>query len=340
MFSNQPALTTLPPLNGARDCDRAIVATLLYYDLFDFALRAHEVQRFAHRAGPGGHFELHEIPHEAEWWSSEEDVWFLKGREHLRARRAELARESAEKLVRARRWARLLQIIPGVRFIGVTGSLAMEGAVAEDDIDLLIIAARGRLWQTRALVLAALWSLGVKRQDDGRADHPDQVCANIFLGEDDLTIPEQNIFIAHEICQMLPLFGPGAYRHFIQANAWAREFLPQWQPIEPKWQDRLPLRAAQRAFEIALGGPIRRGVERELSRRQLARIQHKHARGHNVGVKLTPTQLRFHPRDLSQYIVSTFEARWQMLNAHPEPLQEEGNFQEPFQVIDKKHKYA
>jgi hypothetical protein len=50
-------------------------------------------------------------------------------------------------------------------------------------------------------------------------------------------------------------------------------------------------------------------------RRQVARIQGKHARGHNPNIKLSPTQLRFHPRDISHDIVGEFEARWNALNA-------------------------
>jgi hypothetical protein len=53
--------------------------------------------------------------------------------------------------------------------------------------------------------------------------------------------------------------------------------------------------------------------------RQLTRIQAKHARGHNANVKVTRTQLRFHARDLSDYVISTFNARWDELDLH-EPV--------------------
>jgi hypothetical protein len=318
MFPNSPPSLQLPPLNDAGDRERSIVATLLYFDLFAFPLRAEELVRFAHRAGMDGHFTAREVARESEWWSSRDGFWFLKGREQLIARRHELSQVTPRKFAHARRWARLLQIIPGVRFVGITGSLAMQSAIADDDIDILIIAARGRLWLTRALVLSALWSLGVKRPDDGRMEHPNQVCANIFLREDDLTIPDHNLFIAHEICQMQPLLGPGIYARFLNANAWTRNFLPQWEPATPQWEDRRPLRMVQRSFEIALGGPIRVSLERELERRQLARIHHKHARGHNVGIKLSPTQLRFHPRDLSQHIITAFDERWNAISSKVE----------------------
>ncbi|HZQ09784.1 MAG TPA: hypothetical protein VFD70_24620 [Anaerolineae bacterium] len=320
MFTVQSELA-LPPLDGAPDRDRAIVATLLYYDLFAFPLRAEELVRFAHNANTAqhvsnGHITTNDLPQRAEWWDSSDTFWFLKGRDDLIRRRAELAAASRDKLARARKYARLLQLIPGVRFIGITGSLAMESAIPEDDIDFLIIASRNRLWLTRALVLSALLAWGVKRPDDGRSAYPNLICANIFLSEGDLHIPDENLFIAHEICQMMPLLGESTYHAFLDANYWVRQFLPQWQPVSVEFQDRAGWRRAQRVFEFAFGERIGARLDRELAQRQLQRIESKHARGHNTNVKITPTQLRFHARDLSDYIVNTFDARWRALNLH------------------------
>ncbi len=310
MFTVQNA-PPLPPLNGALPRDRAIVATLLYYDIFSFPLRADELLRYAH------HSLASDVPQQGEWWDSRDAHWFLKGRAHYIERRAQLTNASVEKLQRARKFARLLQIVPGVRYIGVTGSLAMASAVPEDDIDFLVIAESNRLWLTRALVLSALMAWGVKRPDDGRNEYPNLICANIFLSENDLYVPDENLFIAHEICQMLPLLGEKTYRNFLDANAWVKNFLPQWKPARVEFQDRAPLRNAQRAFELAFANGIGTRIDKELARRQLKRIESKHARGHNTNVKITPTQLRFHARDLSDYVVNTFNARWDALNLHP-----------------------
>jgi hypothetical protein len=225
-----------------------------------------------------------------------------------------MAQCSGPKLNKARRWALWLQWIPGMRFIGVTGSVSMEGACAGDDIDLLVITATGQLWSTRALLLAWLSALRVKRADDGHAEHPDKACVNVLLSEDDLTLPDHNLFIAHEICQMLPLLGRETYGRFLDANLWVSEFLPQWQPAVSRWVDRPALHAVRRAAEAALPGCARRKLEQWMGQRQLASIQRKHARGHNSNVKLTTTQLRFHPDDVSQEVMRTFEATWQALN--------------------------
>jgi len=328
MFTAQSA-PPLPPLNGAAPRDRAIVATLLYYDLFSFPLRADELVRFAQTA-PGSvdaalapSVRANDLPPTAEWWESQpaaaakgENFWYLKGRSDFIPRRNALANASVAKLERANKFARLLQLIPGVRFIGITGSLAMESAVPEDDIDFLVIAAHDRLWLTRALVLAALMSWGVKRPDDGGTEYPNLICANIFLSESDLSIPDENLFIAHEICQMLPLLGESTYRAFLSANAWVKGYLPQWQPRRVRFQDRANWRRTQRVFERTVNNRFGSKLDVELMRRQVRRIDAKHARGHNPNVKVSSTQLRFHARDLSDYVVNTFNTRWQALNVH------------------------
>lgn len=317
MFTVQ-ATPPLPPLNGAPPRDRAIVATLLYYDLFAFPLRADELVRYAHQQ-----LASQDVPQQGEWWDSRSlhsdsptTFWFLKGREHYIQRRLELSSASTKKLDRARKYARLLQLVPGVRYIGVTGSLAMESALPADDIDFLVIAAKNRLWLTRALVLSALLAWGVKRPDDGGTDYPNLICANIFLSEADLYIPDENLFIAHEICQMLPLLGAGTYRAFLDANGWVKHYLPQWKPASVPFQDRAAWRRAQRVFESGFANSIGSRMDRELAQRQLKRISTKHARGHNTNVRITPTQLRFHARDLSDYIVTSFNTRWAALNMH------------------------
>ncbi len=319
MFPIRSSSVCLPPLYGAEEQERAIVSTLLYFDLFAYPLRADELVRFVHRNSAALSLTQYDIAPASDWWSSSDGYWFLRGREHLVNLRAERQRVSTAKLAHALRWARSLQWAPGVRFVGVTGSLSMHSATPEDDIDLLIVTAGGRLWLTRALVLAVLWAMRVKRADDGRPEHPNQACANIFLSEDDLALPDHNLFIAHEICQMLPLLGPHTYQRLLGANDWVRNFLPQWEPVVSTWQDRRDLRWIQRAMEVTLK-PAGDALERKAMRRQLARIRGKHARGHNPDVRLSPTQLRFHARDISHYIVGEFEARWNALNAVPVEL--------------------
>lgn len=57
---------------------------------------------------------------------------------------------------KAQRWARIIGLLPFVRRIYLTGSVASGRATTQSDIDLLIVAGVNRLWITRALVVGVL----------------------------------------------------------------------------------------------------------------------------------------------------------------------------------------
>lgn len=295
------------------DHARAVLATVLYYDIFDYPLTPAEVLRFGHATADRLPLTLADTQIENAGWVTHAGVLFLPGRAGLPARRKALALSSARKFQRAQRVAGYLQSLPFVRFIGVTGSLAMQCAAPEDDIDFLIVTAADRVWLTRALVLSLLWVLGVKRADNEAQHHPNKICANIFVAEDGLTFPDQSLFIAHEFCQMVPLWGQACYTRFVAANAWVREFLPHWSPTATPTGDHSVWRAVQRLGEWLLA-PWAAGLERWAERQQRHRIQRKHAHGHNPNVRLAPRQLRFHPRDLAPWVAQTYAERWRQLS--------------------------
>ena len=117
--------------------------------------------------------------------------------------------------------------------VGVTGAQAMNNSDQDDDIDLLIVASRNRLWLTR-LFSVLLVEVVAKRRRPGDRKVKDKICLNMFLDEDHLGIPksERNLYSAHEVAQLKPLWNRGGtYLRFINANHWTGKFLPNWQPL-------------------------------------------------------------------------------------------------------------
>jgi len=50
---------------------------------------------------------------------------------------------------------------------------------------------------------------------------------NLFLEENHLKIGPENLFLAHEVCQMKPIFNKeGTYEKFFGENKWVFKFLP------------------------------------------------------------------------------------------------------------------
>ena len=132
----------------------------------------------------------------------------------------------------AKKVAGWLRLIPWIKMVAVTGNLAMDNAEKNDDIDLLIVTARKRLWLTRLLTNFLVEIVANRRRPNDK-EVKDKICLNMFLAEDHLklSIREQNLFTAHEIYQLKPIWARNQlYQKFIQENLWCQKFLPNWKP--------------------------------------------------------------------------------------------------------------
>jgi hypothetical protein len=52
------------------------------------------------------------------------------------------------------------------------------------------------------------------------------LCPNFFLAESAIYLTEQNIYTAHEMTQMVPIYGLEQYKRFRSANPWVSKILP------------------------------------------------------------------------------------------------------------------
>lgn len=139
--------------------------------------------------------------------------------------------KSRNKVKRIQPYLHMLQRFGVFSLVGLSGSVAMENAGREADVDLFIITSRGRMWTGRAVAAAAATVMGVRR---GRttSNSRNKICLNMFMDEADLTVPKskQNEFVAHEILQMKPVFARGAiYDRFLNENSWIYKFFPNAQ---------------------------------------------------------------------------------------------------------------
>jgi hypothetical protein len=145
------------------------------------------------------------------------------GRDLVRRRRA-LEASSRRLWPRARRAGQAIARLPFVRFVGVTGSLAVNAATADADIDLFIVTADDRLWLARAAAIGAVRTAALAGT---------RLCPNYLLAESALELPpsERDRFTAHELAQLVPLAGAATYQRLLEANAWYRELLPNHRPL-------------------------------------------------------------------------------------------------------------
>jgi len=173
----------------------------------------------------------------------------------LRRRRREL---SARRFELARRFARWMTCIPFVRCVGVCGSLAIENGDENADIDLFVIAERGRLWIVQAATMVLRRCSLVWRE---------RVCPNYFLATDSLRVRDRSLYTAHEVAQLVPLVGRSAYLDFVAANRWVDAFLPNADFLARANRSGSGVQPAfTRGLERGLGGKTGELLDRALHR--------------------------------------------------------------------------
>lgn len=136
---------------------------------------------------------------------------------------------SKEKLIIAERAAKLIAKIPTVKFVGITGALAMNNAGEKSDIDLMIITKTNTLWTTRLFVYLLICLFGIQTRKPKNKTEKDKLCLNMWLDEDDLIWDkkDRNLYTAHEIAQVVPLVNKDkTHENFLYLNRWILNFWP------------------------------------------------------------------------------------------------------------------
>lgn len=211
---NQPSFKNLTVVKNN------ILATLAYYDLFNYPLTAAEVYLFlGEKTNQSDVNEgLNALVHEGFIFNFSK-LYSLKNDFSLIARRHNGNARAAGMIKIAGRISNLLIKFPYVRGVAISGSLSKNYADDYSDIDLFIITAKNRLWVARTLMHAL-------KKIAYLANREDYFCMNYYIDEDALQIAERNIYTAIEVVTLMPLQGDSAFEHFYAANQWTQEYLP------------------------------------------------------------------------------------------------------------------
>jgi hypothetical protein len=197
-----------------------IIATLAYFDLFSYPLNRGEIYLFLPVKCDMNVFNhsLNSLVNDRHIYRFEK-FYSLKDDFYLVQRRIKGNKKAGELMLTAEKVCNVLIKFPYVRGVGISGSLSKNFADEDSDIDLFIITAKNRLWIARTLMhmLKKLAYVAGKQH---------YFCLNYYIDEQNLQIPEQNIYTAAEVVTLIPLQGDIAFVDFFAANAWCRRFLP------------------------------------------------------------------------------------------------------------------
>ncbi len=211
---------TLPSDHSISDIEWGILQVIAYFDLFDYPVTAKEIHRYLPGI-PVSYRQILEaltssrlisnlIRSTNEFYTFADHSFLVD----LRIERSKLAQEKWSQLLK---YTRLLSLIPFARMVAVTGTLAMNIATIDSDIDLFVVAGRNKVWTCRAFFVILVHLL--KSFDI-------HLCPNYVISEQHIIFEDRNMYVAHEITQMIPLLGLETYWSLRKTNCWTNQFLP------------------------------------------------------------------------------------------------------------------
>ncbi len=306
------------------DLEKSILATLVYYDVLDRPLTGWEVFRFLVR-GEKNETTLNSVltslensPELTNLISQQKGFYFFKGRSRIVKERISRQKIADRKWKKARQVLKLLQTIPFIRLVAVSGSLAMNNPKPESDIDLLIVTKASRIWTCRALTTLFFQSVGQRRHGSLTKD---RFCLNHYLTDKSLKIPFKSLYNAQTYAHLVPIWeakSPKLYQRFQKANQWIGDYLAYYPASQKGYLTIInPSRFLTdvRTFrEIVLSGWLGDIIEFALKKIQQRRIKKDPLTYQSGGrVLFDDKQLEFHPDSPEKGILEKYNQEMRKL---------------------------
>lgn len=309
----------------SRALEQSIVDTVHFFDIYDMPVTATQIWMYLIRAKtqytrtPSLHEvtdALAESPYLAEKLEQKFGYVVKKGRIALVRERLRRHAIAQDKWKIVRRCAPFLAMMPFVKGLGGSGSLAVDNTKSSSDLDILVIVDAGRIWTTRLLLLVVSQLLGRRRKYDS-SSAPDMLCLNHYLSMDKLAVSKdiQNVCMAMQYAMLVPIYNDREVRTFLQRNSgWMDEYvhLAALPPLAHQYTIHLhpAVSRIKKEMELLLLEPIGDWVEGVAERlQQWVMFRHWKKQGgapEHGRIVLTATELAFHPDTKVPAIVQAF----------------------------------
>lgn len=272
--------------------ERAILEALAYSDIFDYPLTLDELHRYlpvsiaktALRNSVPQSL-LCDFPQPS--GSSTEIFYSLPNRSSIVELRLKREVASRPAFRRALSYGRILGLLPFVRMIAMTGSLAMLNLSKNADMDFMLVTVPKRLWIARAFAV----TFGRLMRLTG-----DRICVNLLVSESSLEWPRHDLYSAREMGQMIPIVGPDMYRRLRRANQWTCEFLPNADVAPNLTPENIRETGSlgQRILEAIFSGRFGGWLDDAVMKFQLRKITRKYGNGAEANFTADVCQGNFH----------------------------------------------
>ena len=202
--------------------ETAVVECLLYFDAFKYPLTKEEIYTFCTSKINSaestiiiieGLLTKQLIKHKAAFY-------FVNENESIVERRLKGNKMAQQVMPKALKYGKFIAQFPFVETVCISGSLSKNYFDENGDVDFFIITKPQRLWLCRSILV------GFKKVF--LFNSRKYFCVNYFVGNDNLSIPDRNIFTATEIASLIPINNIKGYTDFLAQNNWIYNHLPNF----------------------------------------------------------------------------------------------------------------
>lgn len=216
--------------------------TLCWFSLFSYPLTAFEIWKWLCR--PIASYRLEEVYRalaDQGWLRDQiisQDGYFALASSPIGAwiaLRQERFLDATKKYRKLRKATRLFSLLPMVRGVAASNTLAWWHTRPESDIDLFVIVRPGTIWTARFFMVLPF--LLLRRRPQMAGDHAhrqksDPFCFSFFVTEQAMDLSRialsKDIYLAHWVRSLQPVLERrDIFSRFQEANIWVKRWLPQ-----------------------------------------------------------------------------------------------------------------
>ena len=211
--------------NELSDLEREILQTIAYFDVFSYPLTKEQLHLFLSRYRTTVlqlEESLHQLIQKKLILSSRDYFYSSTRSDDIVTVRLENEQHVSKMLKQARWISFLLQQVPFVRAVFITGSLSKHIAPDKSDIDFMIVTELKRLWICKMIIT------GFRRIFLFNSKY---FCANLMVTEKAMYFPDHNYFTAVEIATTQVMWNTAAYKKYQNENVWIQQYLPNWKSL-------------------------------------------------------------------------------------------------------------
>ena len=208
--------------NDTINLEKLVLEPIIFLDLFSFPPTAWEVWQYLNERLP-----FLKVESVLSFWVSQKVIsekqgfYFLSGKDDLISIRKHRYNYSANKLKKARFFAKLFTFFPGVLAVSAANFIGSHNWRQNSDIDLFIITKKGYLWRSR-LFCAGLAKILFSRPT--KKNKKDKICLSFYVSENALNLKNLELvggdpYFKYWRQGLLPLYVKGnIWKKFLQAN--------------------------------------------------------------------------------------------------------------------------